>query len=138
MGIKHSSATFISHNRLVTSLKIYEFLLLMYRVSQKKGKRNVIIMAKRHNMCCDKRHSCTPIKTIFCLAYIITYIMTFRLPFFFVFPSRLVFANHGSQVRGGQTVATSLNFPLALARNGRSPITRRCKHSITSNIKCTQ
>ena len=41
-------------------------------------------MAKRHNMCCDKRHSCTPIKTIFCLAYIITYIMTFRLPFFWL------------------------------------------------------
>ena len=41
-------------------------------------------MAKRHNMCWDKRHSCTPIKTIFCLAYIITYIMTFRLPFFWL------------------------------------------------------
>ena len=43
-------------------------------------------MAKRHNMCWDKRHSCTPIKTIFCLAYIITYIMTFRLPFFLAHP----------------------------------------------------
>ena len=61
---------------------LWYFKLFIYRVSQKKGKRNVIIMAKRHNMCCDKRHSCTPIKTIFCLAYIITYIMTFRLPFF--------------------------------------------------------
>ena len=61
-------------------------------------------MAKRHNMCWDKRHSCTPIKTIFCLAYIITYIMTFRLPFFLAHPVLLLSSWHDLRWLPGQMV----------------------------------
>ena len=64
--------------------RLSSFTVYMYRVSQKKGKRNVIIMAKRHNMCCDKRHSIMHSNILLSLYYHVYYDVS--LTFFVAHP----------------------------------------------------